>query len=60
MGLFISGYGIKTIITEELVAEGSRLRGMGWYMYGDNAIIGGCIILAFGFYFIYLAYTLKE
>lgn len=59
-GAIISGYGAKAIITQELMAEGSRLRGAGWYMYGTPAIIGGALIFAFGLYFIWLAFTLKE
>ena len=50
-GSVISGYGAKAIITQEIMAEGSRMRGAGWHMHGTPAIIGGILILGFGIYF---------
>ena len=59
-GTVISSYGAKAMITQEIVSEGSRMRGAGWYMHGTPAIVGGILIFAFGLYFIWLAFKLKE
>ena len=59
-GLLAAAYGSKAIVSQEIVAHGSRLRGAGWSLYGTPAVIGGVLILALGLYIIWLAVTLNE
>tara|TARA_R100000687_G_C6449567_1_gene164518 strand:- start:1645 stop:1860 length:216 start_codon:yes stop_codon:yes gene_type:complete len=59
-GAIVSGYGAQAVITQEIFVEGSRMRGVGWHMYGTPAVFGGALILALGLYVIWLAFTSKE
>lgn len=54
------GYGIKTIITQEISANGSRMRGAAWALNGTDAIILGSAIAAAGVYLFLVTVTTKE
>ena len=59
VGLCLFGFGIKTILTEEISAEGSRWRGAGWLIQGDPAILVGITLCLLGTYVLFIAITEK-
>jgi len=54
------GYGLKTIVTQEMSAFGSRMRGAGWALYGAEAVFVGAVILAAGVYMLIVTITTKS
>lgn len=53
-GLFLFGYGSKTILTQEISAAGSRWRGAGWVIHGEPAVLIGILIGILGVYILLL------
>ena len=54
------GYGIKTVITQEISASGSRMRGAGWSLQGNDAILIGSVLILTGIYILYVTITVKK
>jgi hypothetical protein len=55
MGLCLFGFGLKTILAQEISAAGSRWRGAGWVFQGDPAILVGILLSTVGAYILFLA-----
>ena len=60
IGISASILGLNAVVTQELAAQGSLLRGAGWHMQGTPAIVSGLALLAIGLYIIWLAFTVEE
>lgn len=54
------GYGFKTILTQEISADGSRMRGAAWALNGTDAIILGVAIAIAGAYMFFVTFTEKK
>ncbi|MDH5407375.1 MAG: hypothetical protein OEY00_02045 [Gammaproteobacteria bacterium] len=54
------GYGVKTIITQEISAEGGRLSGAAWALNGTDAMILGTAIAVAGAYMFLVTFTEKK
>jgi hypothetical protein len=57
VGLAISLYGLKTIISQEISASGKWSMASGWALHGNSAVILGSVIFLFGTFFVYVALT---
>ncbi len=58
-GLCLFGFGVKTILTEKISAEGGQWRGAGWLIQGDSATFLGITLCLFGAYVLFIAITEK-
>ena len=54
VGTLLLAFGIKAIISRRMQAEGSLLRGAGWELNGEPAMVMGAIFAALGAYVIFL------
>jgi hypothetical protein len=60
VGLLFIGYGLKTVITQEISAAGSQTRGAAWALYDEPAIVFGAVIALFGGYILWVAFAGKK
>lgn len=60
VGACLLVFGLRTVLTRKIGADGTQLRGAGWLLEGEPAVLIGFLLGVTGAYIIYLAFNAND